>query len=109
MVTPDNQGAWRHLGTGIDLHRSARTTRVEAGIGSRPRGGARHRPHRAAFAELTMRLLTLATVALSSVLLTGQDSTLRWEAVSIKPVSELPLSNPGPRAPNLLNLPYTTL
>lgn len=55
-----------------------------------------------------MRLLTFAASALLGAVLAAQDSTLRWEAVSIKPVSELPLG-PGARGANLLNLPYTTL
>ena len=56
-----------------------------------------------------MRLLTFAASALIGAGHAAQVSTLRWAAVSIKPVSELPPPGPGPRGPNLLNLPYTTL
>jgi uncharacterized protein (TIGR03435 family) len=52
--------------------------------------------------------LTLAVLALSGAVVTGQDAPLRWEAVSIKPVNRLPVG-PGARGADLLNLPYATL
>jgi uncharacterized protein (TIGR03435 family) len=57
-----------------------------------------------------IRAITLTVVVLCGVaVFAGQDATLRWEAVSIKPVSELPPPGSGARGANLLNLPYTTL
>ena len=55
-----------------------------------------------------MRFLPLATIALSGVVLAAQGSIPRWEAVSIKPVKEMPPAGPVARGANLFNYPFAT-
>jgi uncharacterized protein (TIGR03435 family) len=56
-----------------------------------------------------MRFLTLAAIALSGAVVAAQGATAQWEAVSIKPVNEMPPPGAVARSPNLFNYPFATL